>query len=499
MSNLKSKKISLKSDDDFIDLLLELNTEAPDDAVNKPPVNKPHIQSSLEKHNNKIPDQNESLSQINNIINQEQTLSPTEKTILILLKKVHPTWKNILYSTQYNTKALLDSIITTILSEDKDFELIVPKMPSIFNFAQYPLNNIKVVILGQSPSPNLNDSHGYSYSSISSKRYTALNNIYKSLYESEMMSEDCYNKSSLNSLNNWSRQGVLLLNTALTTKVYMSDYHTRLWSVYTNKLIELISTNNNINNKLIWLLWGKDAISKEQYISVDKDTINHIIKTDNSPMSDKFVCESKDGWAYIKEVYPSLWWNPLGHVGYTDGACKNNQNSKKAKIKYPRAAYGYHLTEGPYAGHSKGDKVIFTTIEMDGIETKVAPTNIRAEGLAILRLLEFIKVKESHMAIVIYTDSQFWIDMVFKWMPTWVKRIESGNMKWTDKKNFDIAKDLWDIVQYFKNIKCPVVFQYVPAWHDCKPSYLKDITSSNYINWAGNKRAEEVAEEALDE
>jgi uracil DNA glycosylase/ribonuclease HI len=499
MSNSKSKKKSLKSDDDFIDRLLELNTAAPEDAVNKP-----HIQSSLEKHNNKIPDQNESLSQINNIIHQEQTLSPTEKAILVLLKKVHPTWKNILYSTEYNTKVLLDSIITTIISEDKDFEFIVPKMSSIFNFAQYPLNNVKVVILGQSPSLNPNDSHGYSYSSISSKRYTALNNIYKSLNESEMISDDCYNKSSINSLNNWSRQGVLLLNTALTTKVYMADYHTRLWSVYTNKLIELISANNNniannVNEKIIWLLWGKDAILKEQYIKNNEEHINHIIKTVNSPTSDKFVEESKSGWSYIKEVYPSLWWNPLGHIGYTDGACKNNQNSKKAKVKYPRAAYGYHLTEGPYAGHSKGDKVLFTTIEMDGIETNVAPTNIRAEGLAILRLLEFIKAKESHMTIIIHTDSQFWIDMVFKWMPTWVKRIESGNMKWTDKKNFDIAKDLWDIVQYFKDIKCPVVLKYVPAWHDCKPAYLKDITSSNYTNWAGNKRAEEVAEEALDE
>lgn len=64
-------------------------------------------------------------------------------------------------------------------------------------------------------------------------------------------------------------------------------------------------------------------------------------------------------------------------------------------------------------------------------------TNIRMEGKALIAALEYLQGDEAE----IYTDSEFWINVITKWAPGWEQR------GWTKKsgeiKNLDIVKELY--------------------------------------------------------
>lgn len=68
-------------------------------------------------------------------------------------------------------------------------------------------------------------------------------------------------------------------------------------------------------------------------------------------------------------------------------------------------------------------------------------TNIRMEGKALIAALDYLKGDEAE----IYTDSEFWINVITKWAPGWEQR------GWTKKggeiKNLDIVKELYAAYQ----------------------------------------------------
>ena len=67
-------------------------------------------------------------------------------------------------------------------------------------------------------------------------------------------------------------------------------------------------------------------------------------------------------------------------------------------------------------------------------------TNIRMEGKALIAAL---KDADGRSAIV-HTDSEFWLNVVTKWAPTWEK---SGWHKKGGIKNIDIVQELYDLYQ----------------------------------------------------
>ncbi len=101
-----------------------------------------------------------------------------------------------------------------------------------------------------------------------------------------------------------------------------------------------------------------------------------------------------------------------------------------------------------------------------GGEAAAVTTNIRMEGLAIKNALEDAKGEEC----VIYTDSEFWINVITKWAPGW--EAKGWKKKGGEIKNLDIVRDVY-------------------------PLYL---TSHATLNWVrghegdeGNERADEWA------
>jgi ribonuclease HI len=122
---------------------------------------------------------------------------------------------------------------------------------------------------------------------------------------------------------------------------------------------------------------------------------------------------------------------PHRHIVFTDGSCNPNNKSIKS-----RAGYAACFVSGPCT-----DIAIYGNLDMSSFYA----SNIRAEGMAIIRALEYIyeqtknqdSLKEKWLKITVITDCEFWINMVEKYMPNWDKD------KFKEKSNPDMTKRLW--------------------------------------------------------
>ncbi len=145
---------------------------------------------------------------------------------------------------------------------------IYPPGSLIFNaLNSTPLAQTKVVIIGQDPYHGTGQAHGLCFSvQPGVKTPPSLVNIYKEL------------KRDLNidipdhgNLQHWAEQGVLLLNTSLTVEHAIAGSHAKIgWQAFTDKVIEVVSQQQA---RLVFLLWGAHAQSKEKLIDVSKHLV----------------------------------------------------------------------------------------------------------------------------------------------------------------------------------------------------------------------------------
>ncbi|MEG2857397.1 MAG: uracil-DNA glycosylase, partial [Clostridia bacterium] len=69
----------------------------------------------------------------------------------------------------------------------------------------------------------------------------------------------------------WAREGVLLLNTALTVREGAADSHKgRGWETFTDAIIRRL---NERTQPIVFILWGRNALAKEELISNTKNMI----------------------------------------------------------------------------------------------------------------------------------------------------------------------------------------------------------------------------------
>jgi len=155
------------------------------------------------------------------------------------------------------------SLLTSILNQIKDVKDVIPSKDNIFKVFKMPLQNIKVVILGQDPYPDPKNAMGLAFSVPKGvavpgsllNMYTELNNCYPS-------NPNNYNVGH-GDLTRWfTEEGIFLYNSALTTIAWKSASHMQLWSNFSNLVIEYISQNP----KIVFLLLGNKAIEKSSFI-----------------------------------------------------------------------------------------------------------------------------------------------------------------------------------------------------------------------------------------
>jgi uracil-DNA glycosylase len=142
-----------------------------------------------------------------------------------------------------------------------------------------PLDNVRVVILGQDPYPTPGHANGLAFSYVGGPRLPkSLVNIYREL-------GDDLGRPVLRDgdLSHWARDGVLLLNTALTVREGASQAgsHLRLgWGAVTDAVIAHVSRSRP---HVVFILWGNPAQAKRSLIDESRHLV--IASPHPSPLS----------------------------------------------------------------------------------------------------------------------------------------------------------------------------------------------------------------------
>ena len=146
--------------------------------------------------------------------------------------------------------------------------IIYPPSDEIFNAFHFtPLNEVKVLLLGQDPYHNVNQAHGLSFSVKPGQDIPpSLQNIYKELNEDL----GCYIPNN-GYLVKWARQGVLLLNTVLTVRAHQANSHQgHGWEKFTDAVINAVNAQDR---PIVYLLWGAPAQRKIPMLTNPKHLI----------------------------------------------------------------------------------------------------------------------------------------------------------------------------------------------------------------------------------
>lgn len=200
----------------------------------------------------------------------------SNKTTDIQVKpQIDASWAEVL-DNEFNSEYFKN--LKSFLLKEKSKHIIYPPGSLIFNaFNHTPYDKVKVVIIGQDPYHGPGQAHGLCFSVNTGVALPpSLKNIYK-----EIHSDIGIKPPTHGSLENWAKQGVLLLNATLTVRANQAGSHQKKgWEIFTDKVIEKLS---NEKEGLVFLLWGNYAIAKTALIDENK---HYILKAAHpSPLS----------------------------------------------------------------------------------------------------------------------------------------------------------------------------------------------------------------------
>lgn len=188
---------------------------------------------------------------------------------------INPSWKPFLQD-EFDKPYFKN--LTEFVKEEYSKHQCFPPGNLIFNaFEKCPLDQLKVVIIGQDPYHNYHQANGLCFSVNDGIVHPpSLINIFK---EIETDVNKPYPKSG--NLERWAEQGVFLLNATLTVRAHEAGSHQKQgWETFTDAVIKTISEQKE---GVVFLLWGGFAKKKAKLIDAKK---HHILTSGHpSPLS----------------------------------------------------------------------------------------------------------------------------------------------------------------------------------------------------------------------
>jgi uracil-DNA glycosylase len=180
--------------------------------------------------------------------------------------QIEASWKEAL-ADQFK-QPYFKTITEHLKTEKSQGKTIYPAGANIFHaFSATPLDQVKVVILGQDPYHGPKQAHGLSFSVQKGVSVPpSLINIFKELHDDVGTPIPKHGF-----LEHWAEQGVLLLNASLTVRAGEPMSHAKIgWHHFTDAVIKKVSDERP---HVVFILWGKFAQSKEVLI----DTKKHLV------------------------------------------------------------------------------------------------------------------------------------------------------------------------------------------------------------------------------
>ena len=176
--------------------------------------------------------------------------------------KLEASWKKLL-AEEFEKNYFIN--LTDFVKKEYKTTTIYPKGKDIFKaFDLCPVENVKVVILGQDPYHGEGQAHGLCFSVPEGVRIPpSLLNIYK-----EIKDNTGKEIPISGNLEHWAMQGVLMLNATLTVRAGQAGSHqNKGWEDFTDTAVRKISETKN---NLVFLLWGSYAQKKGSFIDQNK-------------------------------------------------------------------------------------------------------------------------------------------------------------------------------------------------------------------------------------
>jgi uracil-DNA glycosylase len=162
----------------------------------------------------------------------------------------------------------MQALLRLLAVKAQQGKVIYPQTSAWFHALEAtPLDEVKVVILGQDPYHQSGQAHGLCFSvQAGVKVPPSLVNIYKELHTDLAISP-----ANHGYLESWAKQGVLLLNAVLTVEESNANAHQgEGWEQFTDKIINIV---NEQCEHVVFMLWGSYAQKKGAMI----DETRHLV------------------------------------------------------------------------------------------------------------------------------------------------------------------------------------------------------------------------------
>tara|TARA_B110001452_G_scaffold265480_2_gene270212 strand:- start:311 stop:1012 length:702 start_codon:yes stop_codon:yes gene_type:complete len=197
------------------------------------------------------------------------------------LLTVPDSWNKIFINYESKDKKI-DTILNKLDELEKTYNdcslniQIFPKKEHIFKcFNYFESIKTKVVILGQDPYHGQNQAIGLCFGiSKDCKVPPSLKNIAKELKEDLNIQLQDF------SLENWAKQGILMLNASLSVIQGKPNSQANLWTEFTKFIIYELNKNTE---PIIFVAWGAFAHNQLKNVNVDKHHL--IVSSHPSPLS----------------------------------------------------------------------------------------------------------------------------------------------------------------------------------------------------------------------
>jgi uracil-DNA glycosylase len=180
--------------------------------------------------------------------------------------QIEPSWYQAL-APEFE-RPYFQQLVAFLKQEKQQPVPIYPPGNQIFEaFSLTPVEQVRVVILGQDPYHGFGQAHGLSFSvPMGVKIPASLVNIYK-----ELESDLGIPPAPHGNLTHWAQQGVLLLNATLTVRANQAGSHQgKGWESFTDAVIAYL---NDQPTGLVFILWGRFAQAKGKHIDAQRHLV----------------------------------------------------------------------------------------------------------------------------------------------------------------------------------------------------------------------------------